>query len=497
MPLAVTREEATIALNFLHELGPLARSRSHLPITTTYVTGKRTAWIALTRFLCNPYWNRAWIMQEIARGRRVSILYGGYHIDWMQLRSFFEIFDHEEVLRAVIMEITRYELRLDQIKYTAIGQVRALSALRDRVSRSDLPGIVEAMKTTTRSEATDPRDKVYALYSLIARDQRIVPDYSLSAEDVYVEIAQAFQNTKPASMLEFAGIGYERKFKDLPSWAPDWTMLPTKRHEQEQYATGSSRYHAGGSIVLLSVQLVHELGPRLHLVAAPISQLRLLSDPFRLTNLFDSLATQGSSIHAKDLQYWILNAIIMLVDNMPRIYPRTGQFIREAIWRTLIGDCGQADQQGSGTSLMHPAPYAPYARLYDIYVDEVVPLYMALVAGGNIARAADIAMEDLGVDAFMQKFTEFVLAVASACTARRVAITDDKTIALVPELAEDGDWLCVVPGLAFPVILRKVPENGNSSEELWQFVGDSYAHGLMAAEAIDVLELPRREFTLI
>ena len=62
---------------------------------------------------------------------------------------------------------------------------------------------------------------------------------------------------------------------------------------------------------------------------------------------------------------------------------------------------------------------------------------------------------------------------------RRFAITKKGYIGAVPEQAELGDHMCVLFGCNVPVLLRK-----RADEAEYAFVGESYLHGFMDAEAI-------------
>jgi hypothetical protein len=72
-------------------------------------------------------------------------------------------------------------------------------------------------------QATDPRDKVFALLGLAtdADDPTLHPDYNLSVEDVYRKTAIfLLRQDRSIAILSNSGIGNWRKHKDLPSWVP-------------------------------------------------------------------------------------------------------------------------------------------------------------------------------------------------------------------------------------------------------------------------------------
>lgn len=70
-------------------------------------------------------------------------------------------------------------------------------------------------------EATDPRDKIYALLGL-AEDDQFEVDYDESVREVYQRFAVAcIERSGTLGILNFV-IGSYRN--DIPSWVPDWTF---------------------------------------------------------------------------------------------------------------------------------------------------------------------------------------------------------------------------------------------------------------------------------
>jgi hypothetical protein len=73
-------------------------------------------------------------------------------------------------------------------------------------------------------EATDLRDRVYALLSLVEQNtgrSPVQPDYTLSDKEVFVRASLEYVYL-PGS-LSVLSIDFARKYRqDLPSWVPDW-----------------------------------------------------------------------------------------------------------------------------------------------------------------------------------------------------------------------------------------------------------------------------------
>lgn len=153
------------------------------------------------KFFKIPYFSRIWVIQEISNAREATINIGKSKVGW----SLF----NEERMRAagILEEIPRWT-------WTVYNRQGYLS--RD---------VGELLLATHSSKASDPRDRVFALFGLIrdARETGLMADYALTVQEVYVGIA-AFLLTKygDSSILQYA-VGANRY--GFPTWTPTWDEL--------------------------------------------------------------------------------------------------------------------------------------------------------------------------------------------------------------------------------------------------------------------------------
>lgn len=70
-------------------------------------------------------------------------------------------------------------------------------------------------------EASDPRDKLYALLGLVAEQNpgSIIADYGKPVQSVFTDFATAYLLSSRLDI--FAGVSSQR-MAGLPSWVPDW-----------------------------------------------------------------------------------------------------------------------------------------------------------------------------------------------------------------------------------------------------------------------------------
>ncbi|KAK3070070.1 hypothetical protein LTR53_011084 [Teratosphaeriaceae sp. CCFEE 6253] len=153
----------------------------------------------------NPYFKRVWIIQEIAKGHNVEVWWGS-----------------EAVPIDCLLALARTQVR-DSLG--AMGVFR----IREAQSRIGVPRMLlaEAMLSTHHFEATDPRDKIYALLGMTLDGADVLPwpSYTDQPREVFRRTTEVMiaREGLTAMMLLARGRGAS---KNSPTWLPDWTTLP-------------------------------------------------------------------------------------------------------------------------------------------------------------------------------------------------------------------------------------------------------------------------------
>jgi hypothetical protein len=104
------------------------------------------------------------------------------------------------------------------------------------------------------SQATNPRDKVFALLGLAASTRlgngsgleptQTIINYTRSVQETFIHVAEVLiQQDASVDKLLAAGIGWKRSIPGLPSWVTDWTELPETL--LGGFARAAVRYQAG------------------------------------------------------------------------------------------------------------------------------------------------------------------------------------------------------------------------------------------------------------
>ncbi|KAJ8111614.1 hypothetical protein OPT61_g5836 [Boeremia exigua] len=183
-----------------------------------------------------PWWNRIWVIQEVVVPPLIEAVYGAFSVPW-------------EVFTLASRHLAKHSTQCCQEIYTRLPRdlrkvlddftqkVSGISELRTTQVKLGFPRIFHEPKVGSRSllellrrfrdrQASDSRDKVYALLSLVKTDEdssvpSMLPDYSLSESRVFAQAT--LQCIYGSGSLSVFSTELGRKFRsDLPSWVPDW-----------------------------------------------------------------------------------------------------------------------------------------------------------------------------------------------------------------------------------------------------------------------------------
>jgi hypothetical protein len=199
------------------------------------------AWTAIDRLFGDSYFQRSWIIQEVAVAEAVYVVCGSHRIYWDVFRMAFEgrskfAFPLPKADNATELQSYIPCVRDARVRYRDNDNPRCL----------DL-GIV--LTSFSYSKETDPRDRIYAALGLVKPQslcQDIVPDYSKPIEEVFYEAASHIIRLRKDLFLWSNKTLMSRRTKPKrASWVPEWTMescpeaLEFARPEFSQYLSGN------------------------------------------------------------------------------------------------------------------------------------------------------------------------------------------------------------------------------------------------------------------
>jgi len=180
------------------------------------------AFQVLKKLAEDPWWSRAWVIQESILPAKVSMVYHDIIMPIELLANFsIAVGGHIE---GCCLDLW-HSLPEDQVQALRMLVVNVHKIDRFRRTRGQLTGkdLLRVLWRFRDQKATNPRDKVYAFLGLIGDRSDIgplVPSYTSSILQVYLEATVALLETGSLRVLG----GHIRPHPDsgLPSWVQDW-----------------------------------------------------------------------------------------------------------------------------------------------------------------------------------------------------------------------------------------------------------------------------------
>jgi hypothetical protein len=225
------------------------------PEFTSNLTGPNP-WRFVDALWERDYWRRVWTLQEIVLSRDILLLCGKCTVPWeyvIKVNEWASSIKHNEPRPSFIASI-------DWCMFTGKPRfnprpVSINQILRNMWTQGQYGSDVEhfgfsPLEFGSVLEATDARDKVFALLGVM--NVGIVPDYSISVHDVYVDTASRILTHHGLTRLLGICGRAPTNPHSLPSWVPDWSWHPAVAPPLSHMpfvAQTSLNYHTEGSIL--------------------------------------------------------------------------------------------------------------------------------------------------------------------------------------------------------------------------------------------------------
>jgi WD repeat-containing protein 55 len=438
-------------------------------------------WLDLGQFLGRPWFHRAWVIQEVVMSTVVQVQCGKKAVSWRDIAEFANCMINHDLLQFLVTP----NLQVDQPPRKAcigIDMIDKMRALYNNDDPADVSGLLAHLAESRARQATDARDKVYAMLGMTS--SAIHPDYSKSQVEIYKEAAQTilqhhvdevdrFADYKQPNHALFTGwvnkrtalqhdlyrlfhcVDHEQPKIGSPSWVPDWST-PRQTISLGYSKPESGVYYAAGYHILEDAQYKH-IGDKIAILGIP----------------FDSVSNIGSLAipHLKDLPdtssltaNFVTESMDMAIEQCQPYPSSSGLF--ESFWKTLV-----AGRDGSGK---FKAP-TDYADIFGVLFDSVKGRSPSMPDQPSTKRRLNL--QNLQVRRPKSIYRQMQIAFEAAVTGRRFGITSKRYMGLLPRGTKLGDQVCVFLGSHVPFVIRR-QEIGDS----YQLVGECYIHGIMHGE---------------
>lgn len=187
-------DDSDLVMEFLtrQSTKPLrAKGPGYLPLWD-----RRTA-KALSDLCDRPYWRRMWIIQELLHARKITILCGTSRSNWSDLEALY--------LKLETIQNTHWFAHHDfhiQVKQSAAATMIWQRA-HWRHPDTPAPRLSRLIEIFRDWQCTHLRDKVFALVGMASPESAIIPDYTMTPQDVYHAVMSKVEkdNDEFASLL--------------------------------------------------------------------------------------------------------------------------------------------------------------------------------------------------------------------------------------------------------------------------------------------------------
>lgn len=419
-------------------------------------------WTALVRLFQRPWFQRIWVLQEAVMARTMTVVCGSHLVGWVLIYQVAL-----SVQSSGMLGVYQVDPHAPGIGCAVvIGKLK----IAHELGHIEDWTLLELLRLTRKYNATDPRDKVFALHGVVTDPGSIgaAVDYSKTLEEVYTDVAvHELMQKKTLFCLANAGISPRPENPKLPSWVADWSH----DNERKSIIAAGAKFNADrGSPPILSISDDRKILTVRGFVFDTIAELnRVLATRERIDmDPTSDIAQKKKIIEGKRT----IENCIELAKGAHK-FPE-GQTSEEALWRTLCCDL---------------TPDIPPNRAPESYG-----------GGYKLLRKFHDAMREDGTYDFTHEVYKspeflrnnwvhssvFINAVIKFTTARNMCVTAGEYLGRVPLGSVIGDKICILFGGCVPFVLRE------TSDGCFKFIGECYTHGIMDGEAMEGQDVESR-----
>ena len=422
---------------------------------------------AMISLLKQPWFQRVWIIQEVAHSQSASVVQGNYEIPWQDFAA---------------ATLLTWELRMTTFTSDQIDRNRKnahfIESMRERIQKGQASPLRYALNLFRESKATDPRDKVYALVGCSLAFREATPamlSYELSVGDAYrIWTIHTLQTEKSLEILSAVN-RYKTSSNAVPySWVPDWNA--TEDHVLSHVAAWPSRRFQATAASEIEISFRdHEtvLGLSGHLVDRIESVGIVFSFSVKM-KIFGLGLLARFYLFQQVWRSW--EAIAQVRQRLT--YTPTGENMWDAYWQTLLFGENGADEDQKGRIrtefdefyLTFRKPYLSGECLRLYWSRHLWAIYYVVTLVLTVLKVRGKYKKGSGL-AFTSRLEQ--------TGGRRLVRTQAGYIGLAVHGAEVGDYVALFKGARMPFVIRSDPDH-------WRLVGDSYIHGVMNGESWQV-----------
>jgi hypothetical protein len=385
-----------------------------------------------------------------------------------------------------------------------LNAIQEIRTCRESISSAgwavDLPAVLVA---TRRRKATVPADMVFGMLAMLDATtiKKLALDVSMETQEVYVRFGKHFIRNEVGECLLNHVVTRERSIA-LPSWCPDFASVEETvsigtrwiGHHESRPEHEAQMPHAGFQKGWKKWALPKNRMPFARGVAniftgkSPYYHQYDTSNPRQISLVENSNAITATGV--------TMDTVVEIVDCNPA-WDLPDVMSQEAVLQTLQWDreCSELakEQLQSGETGLDIYARTITANRAAMRVDkesdilfdqkgqvDIAAAYLQLKKHmETISMGEDANVKDL--PALSPAAHAFTVCLTAMSRRRRFFLTKSGRIGLGPSNTAVGDNLVVIFFCPTPYLLRSKDRN-------WQIVGESYVHGLMYGEALEMFD---------
>jgi hypothetical protein len=470
--LGPATRESDLAMDFMHKF---ADEVLHNDDSLIREGAYKDEYMALAEgILLRPWWQRVWVVQEVAVARDLAMICGSRSISWPFLYrySLFLNHFHSTVAVEVICRVND-----PNVAHTSMGTVMEMARVaRKKRTPMAIDQLLEYCRPFTSAL---PADKVYGVLGLAAgaNATSLVPDYAKPASTVYAQVTKSILES--SHNLDFICIGGGNKnIRELPSWVPDFSTRKasfTSALNERDTISSDILYSACGHAPLLvnfspALNTLSATGIKFDTIRAvapyfdcALTGIELWTALHSTLSLWFGMiaATQEYTHMYHDTEY-----LSSSFSTMPEAKHNMASVLQH--WRAIVNCCTDHSYRGGGHSGL--------AFSKTITADKIrnpEGVAQRLPADQGFFDLPSGCPENFYASLHEQKrqimWEEHLLwMVRAALKNRCFMVTQTGYIGLVSRLARAEDLVCILFGCNTPVILR-------AEDDHHIFIGEWYA----------------------
>lgn len=452
---------------WLGEAGDIGESAlEEMELATSNRTVETTS-----RLLSRGYWSRVWIIQELAAASKISVLCGAHRISWQTIENAIE---RNRKGRAWDRVRRLEPLEDDEMGEPSANFERILSLRRNQQAGKPIT-MFDALYLSAHAQATDARDKLYALLGLAFDGARFVPhpNYSLSTEAVYHQFSlELLHRGFPLNIMHLRSV--KRGIGSIsPSWAVDWRDLNEKsllvvfvRISTFLKTYDTSNQGARGNFDVQGVLLTAH-GVR-------IGTVQSLDRDESAQNV--TAAAPATKCHLEQAFTCSVSRPVEDSNNLFRLAATLGLYFESDVCTQLSVIMGLPERQ-------RVARLRAFLGAHQFYFGSVEAKDGQSLREGSINAVELSNMRATEEGFFAEQMGSAIL------DGMLITFFEDIIIGCVPPQSRSGDVIVALSGCTIPVVLRKRECHG------YQVVGTAWIYGQVNGEA-SFSEQPTENFEI-